>query len=137
MKSTNYYNAFIAVAEDCAVPSARVPTSKREVKTVAELQFELIYEHPYQYDSDEVLFRVYAERKGIPKNQLKEEKERFFSKGQPCFRASPLTKKYGWGLHSNAEGKIALYALESPEYRKFLNDRNLNHVRAMRSSRKA
>ncbi len=27
----------------------------------------------------------------------------FFSKGQPCLRASDLGKKYGWGIHSDSE----------------------------------
>jgi hypothetical protein len=28
---------------------------------------------------------------------------------------SPLAKHYGWDVHHNAEGKVALYAAESDE----------------------
>ncbi|WP_342481620.1 DUF6157 family protein [Paenibacillus sp. FSL L8-0340] len=38
-----------------------------------------------------------------------------FSKSNPCLRASMLSKRYGWGMHFNDEGKIALYAKASPK----------------------
>jgi hypothetical protein len=39
------------------------------------------------------------------------------SKPHPCLRASMLPKKFGWGVHYDSEGRIALYGKESPEYR--------------------
>ncbi|MGN7760701.1 DUF6157 family protein [Paenibacillus sp. 22594] len=30
-----------------------------------------------------------------------------------------MPKRYGWGIHYNREGKIALYGKESPEYDHF------------------
>ncbi|OYU82415.1 MAG: hypothetical protein CFE24_15615, partial [Flavobacterium sp. BFFFF2] len=59
----------------------------------------------------------------------------FFSKGQACFRASPLTKRYAWGIHSNSEGKIALIAAGTDEYEKLINDPNLKKYKAMKSKR--
>jgi len=50
-------------------------------------------------------------------------------------RASALTKRYGWGVHANEEGKIALYGADSEEYKKFVKDKNLQHVKAMRSKK--
>jgi hypothetical protein len=44
------------------------------------------------------------------------------SKGHPHLRVSALPKRYGWGIHNNAEGKIALIAVESPEYKQLMND---------------
>jgi hypothetical protein len=38
-------------------------------------------------------------------------------------------------VHSNAEGKIAIYAIESDKYKKFLKDRALKQLKAMRSKR--
>ncbi|MEJ7677002.1 MAG: DUF6157 family protein [Segetibacter sp.] len=64
---------------------------------------------------------------------MKEKK--FFSKGQPCFRSSPLPKRYGWGVHSDHEGKMAIFAVESDEYKNFLKDKNLKHLKAMRTKR--
>lgn len=136
MKSTNYYNTFIKIAEDCPVQRAEMPPQKRGGdKTVARLQFEIIAAHPYQYTSDDVIFLVYATRKEIPEHKLEPERERFFAKGQPCLRSSPLTKRYGWGIHCDKNGKIALYGCETEEYRKLSEDHSFKITQAMKSKR--
>ena len=136
MHSTNYYNIFIEIAEDCPVPQGEMPPLKGEKKTVANLQFDMLYEHPYEFTSDEVLFGVFAIRKAFVKGELEEQRAHYFSKGQPCFRASPLTKRYGWGVHSDENGKIAIYGAETEAYQKFLADDSIKKVKAMRSKRK-
>ncbi|MCF2517423.1 DUF6157 family protein [Dyadobacter sp. CY351] len=133
--TTNYFDTFIQVAEDSQAKAGEVPPTKGAEKSVANIQFEIISAHPYQYTSDDVLFQTYAVRQGLDEAELEAEREKFFSKGQPCLRASPLTKRYGWGVHSNAEGKVALYGLESKEYNKFSSDEKLKTVKAMRSKR--
>lgn len=135
MKTTNYYNTFIEVAADCPVNVAEIPPQKGNEKTAAAIQFEMIFDNPYTYTSDDVLFQVFVIKKGHRNELLNRERELFFSKGQPCFRSSPLTKRYGWGVHSNKDGKIALYAVESDEYKKFLSDERMKQVKAMRSKR--
>jgi hypothetical protein len=135
MKTTNYYNAFIEVAEDCPVDRAEIPPQKKE-KTIANIQFEMIAHHPYKYTSDDVIFQAYAIKNEIGKTSIADEREKFFSKGQACMRASPLTKRYGWGVHSDDKGRIAIYPRESAEYKKFSKDKTLEHTRAMRSKRK-
>lgn len=135
MHTTNYYNTFIAVADDCPINIAEVPPQKGDDKTAANIQFEMIGGDPYKYTSDDILFSVYKMKNKIGENEVEREREKFFSKGQPCFRSSPLTKRYGWGVHSNAEGKIAIYPVESEEYKKLSNDENLKCVKAMRSKR--
>jgi Family of unknown function (DUF6157) len=57
------------------------------------------------------------------------------SKGHPHLRVSTLAKRYGWGIHNNAEGKIALVAVESPQYKQLLNDPRITKIRAFRSNR--
>ncbi|MFK8038372.1 MAG: DUF6157 family protein [Crocinitomicaceae bacterium] len=136
MHSTNYYNTFIEIAEDSKLNRGEMPPLKGDKKTVANHQFDMIYENPYQYSSDEVLFGVFAIRKEFSEGEMAEQHEYYFSKGQPCFRASPLTKSYGWGIHSNAEGKIAMFGAETKEYQKFLDDDSIKKVKAMRSKRK-
>lgn len=134
MKSTNYYNTFIEVAEDCAVDAAEAPPQRKN-KTAATIQYELISAHPYKYTSDDVLFEVFATKNEIPDEERPAARQAFFSKGQPCLRASALTKRYGWGVHSDAEGKIALYPVESDEYARLAEDPELTHLKAMRSRR--
>lgn len=133
--TTNYQNTFIEVAPDCPATTAEVPPLKLSGKTAANIQFEMIMEHPYQFTSDDVLFQCFAQKNKIPRSGLKTAREQFFSKGQACLRASPLTKRYGWGVHSNGEGKIALYGVGTKEYRKFLADAGLKTVKAMRSAK--
>lgn len=102
MHTTGYTNTFIAVADDCPVDRAEVPVSKAGEPSVAERQFTLLHDRPYALTSDDVLFTVHAERQGIPESERKAARAAFFSKGQPCMRASPLTKRYGFGVHSDA-----------------------------------
>jgi len=135
MKTTNYQNTFIEVAEDSPAKQAEIPPQKQDDKTVANLQFDMIEDSPYKYTSDDVLFHVHVLRNRINEKDLVSEREKFFSKGQACFRASPLTKRYGWGIHNDADGKIALYAMESDEYKRLSQDTSLKHVKAMKSKR--
>ena len=135
MGSTNYFNTLIEIAEDCPVQQGEMPPVKGEKKSVANLQFDMLYDHPYKYTSDDVLFSVYAMRKEIARADREEERRRYFSKGQPCFRASPLTKRYGWGIHSNAEGKIAMISSDSPTYQQLQQDASVTKTKAMRSKR--
>ncbi len=135
MKTTNYYNTFIQVADDCPATSGETPPMRGGKKSVANLQFEKLYQHPYQFTSDEVMFSVLITQKEIAKEDLDYRKEKFFSKGQACFRASPLCKRYGWGIHSNEEGKIAIVGVESEEYERFVSDKSLKKLKAMRSKK--
>lgn len=108
---------------------------KAENPTIAGIQFEMISKNPYKYTSDDVIFAVFAQRKDLAESELEEARDQFYSKGQPCFRASPLPKKYGWGVHSDAQGKIAIYGCETDEYAKLKEDPSIAVYKAMRSSR--
>lgn len=136
MHTTNYFNTFIEVAEDCPAGRGEIPPVKAEKRTIANIQFDLLNGRQYQFTSDAVLFQAFAEKNDLTEKELKEASKLFFSKGQPCFRASPLTKRYGWGIHSNEEGKIAMYGSETMEYEKLRNDPALKVIKAMRSSKK-
>lgn len=133
--TTNYQNTFIEIAEDCPAIAGEAPPVKGDNKSVANLQFEMLYNHPYKYTSDDVVFSVFAARKEFSKNEWDEQKAEFFSKGQPCFRASPLTKRYGFGIHFDDKCKVALYGMETKEYGKFVKDESIKKVKAMRSKR--
>ncbi len=135
MKTTNYFNTFIEVAVDCPVQEGVVPPQKNEAKTIAGLQFELIYDNPYQFTSDQVLFRIHILRNRIAKSQWDTEHALFFAKGQACMRASPLTKRYGWGIHFDENGRMALIASGTPVYQAMLADSGLDKVKAMKSKR--
>jgi hypothetical protein len=134
MHSTNYTNTFIQVADDCKAAVGTVPPEKQE-KTVARMQYEFIAHNPYRYTSDDLIFAVYAARNQIPEAELDAKRAEFFSKGQACLRASPLGKTYGWGIHYDAESRIAVYPRESDNYERLRADGSLQQLKAMRSSK--
>lgn len=134
--STNYHNTFIEVAEDCPDDQGTIPPMRGNKKSFANLQYELLIEKPYTYTSDEIFFKIHTIRKDLTPAEWPAAKAAFFSKGQPCFRASPLTKRYGWGIHSDENGKVALIGRETSAYEKFVKQKDINKVKAMRSKRK-
>lgn len=134
MHTTNYANTFIEVSEDCKAQVGTVPPEKTE-RTIAQIQYDLISQHPYKFTSDDVIFMAHVEKKQIDSEDFEDVRTAFFSKGQACLRASPLGKTYGWGVHANADSKVAIFAHGSKEYQTFAQDASLKHLKAMRSSR--
>lgn len=133
MHTTDYVNTVILPSVDTRAESAVVPPAGR--RTVAELQYERLEGRPYEWTSDELLFDVHCERKGIAEAERAAERERFFSKGQPCLRTSPLAKTYGWGFHFDADGRVALVPIGSEELESLAGREGVAVERAMRSSR--
>ena len=125
--STNYTNTFIQVAEDCPAKAGEAPPD-RESKSAARQIFERVTAQPYHYTSDDLQYETAGKSKGISR-------EDFFSKGQPCLRASALPKRYGWGIHSDGMGRVALYALGTPEYQRLSEDPGITQLKAMRNNR--
>ena len=140
MHSTDYVDTFIAVADDCPVPGAAVPP-ERTPAGVAALTFRMIFEAPYRYTSDDVVFTVWADRRGIAEADRAAARAEFFATGQPCLRASDLGKRYGWGIHADSAGRVALVPVGSAEYAGLAAGRApdgtaVTVTRAMRSSRR-
>jgi hypothetical protein len=133
----NYYDTLIEVADDCPATEAQVPKPRAGTKTKAMVEYELLADHPYTYTEEDIAFEVYAAIHDVPRTIRPAERERFLSKGHPHLRVSPLAKRYGWGIHNNAAGKIALIAVESPEYTHLLNDPRTTKIKAFRSTRDA
>lgn len=134
MTTTNYTNTLIEPAEDCKASTSTVPAERSGKPTVATMQYAMLAGHPYEYDSDDVLFAVHAARKGEP--QTEETRASFFATGQPCFRASPLTKQFGWCIHSDARGRIALVESGSADHERLVAEVSVKKIRALRNARK-
>ncbi|MGB4780039.1 DUF6157 family protein [Microbacterium sp.] len=116
--TTCYIDTFIAVAPDSTAPGGLVPPSGSN-PSVAARTFEMIADAPYRHTSDDVIFTVWADRNSILEADRERAREEFFSKPKACLRASDLGKKYGWGVHSDSDGRVAVYALGSAEYETF------------------
>jgi hypothetical protein len=138
--TTNYVGTFIAVAPDCTAKKGTAPKESAK-PSAALLAFRMISEHPYEFTSDDVLFMVHAERTEIPRSKRESARKAFLAKPQACLRASDLGKRYGWGIHHDRGGRVALYGVESAEYGTFASGNDLDGdaiavKSAMRSSRK-
>ncbi len=129
--STNYQNTLILPAADCP-GQAETPAKEG---SVAAMQFALLAGRDYLHDSDDVLSAVAAQRKGIPAESMAEFRAEYFSKGQACFRASPLTKTFGWAIHADARGRIALIDPDSDHFAELNRDPNTVKTRALRNKR--
>lgn len=128
-------NTFVSIADDSNARMGTVPPAKGDERTIARLHYDVLSEHPYEYDLNSFLFEVYCRKNLISAGQRDNYRDAFFSKPHPCMRASPLTKTYGFGAHYNNAGKIAIYPVDSVAYSKFLSDPDIKVEMAMRSRR--
>lgn len=132
MHSTNYTNVLIMVSPDCPVAAGTVPS---RMGTVAAIQYELLQASPYKLTSDQLLLAVEARRKDVPDSKLDDLRKALFSKPQACLRASPLVKSFGWGLHHDANSRVALVDCGSERYRQMADNPKIEKTRGMRSRR--
>ena len=132
--TTNYKNPFIETAEDLPVKQSEVPPVKRN-RTLAEIQYDMLTKNPYKFTSDDVMFECFVQKNNIADEDKSSARKEFFSKGQACFRSSALAKRYGYGIHHNDEGKVALFPMESEEYKNLVANPDVEKVKAMRNKR--
>ncbi len=128
-------NTFITVADDSDVHMSKIPTLKDDKPSVARVHYDILSQHPYEYDIDSFNFEVFCRRNHIAAKDRDAHREVFFSKNHPCMRASPLTKTHGFGAHYNGAGKIAIYPVDSKAYGKLAGDPANRVEMAMRSKR--
>jgi len=134
----SYENTLVHVAPDSRLEAAQEPPGRAGAKTVAGWQYHFLAAYPYQLTERELYFKVHCARQGISATEALERKDEImatvFARPQACMRASPLPKNYGWGVHYDEKGRIALVAMESQVYRN-LAASALKQVYAMRSKR--
>lgn len=134
---STYTDTFIEVAPDCPARRGVAPTGRGETPTTAELEFRLLSEHPYVFTHEDLIVEVQARRRGVGPEGRSTLRAELFARPQACLRASALPKRYGWGLHFDGHGRIALYAVDSEEYRRLASDANGpgTRLKAMRNRR--
>jgi hypothetical protein len=141
MESVDYQDTFITVAPDSAAVAGAVPQPKAGKPTVASATFEMIANNPYAFRSSDVIFTVWADRRDIPAADRRQAWAEFYATGQACLRGSDLGKRYGWGIHADDDGRLAVYAVGSDEYEAFaagrspLDGKEVTVRAAMRSKR--
>lgn len=128
--SINLSNIFIQVSPDYHQEKAIIPPLKSAQKTIARIQYELLIGNPYELTADDLIFSVHVNRKVLSEADIEKEREIFFSRKQTGLASSPLAKKFGWGVHFNEDGKVAIFPIESEQYKLLANDPNIKQTKA-------
>jgi Family of unknown function (DUF6157) len=132
MHTTNYQSTLILPSPDSTATSARIP---KKADSVAGLQHAIIGAAPYEMTSDDVVFEVFARRSQVGEGDRDAARAAFFSKGQPCLRASPLVKSHGYAVHADSRSRIALVAMESADFARLVADETVTKRPGLRTSR--
>lgn len=132
-------DTFVLVADDCPATAGEVPQARGGAPTVPAIQYELLTARPYQLTLADLIFETHTRRLGLTAAEVRARgaalRAELFAKSHPCLRAAALTKRYGWGAHHDPEGRIALYGVETADYRRLAVTPGLDVVKAMRSKR--
>lgn len=128
--ATGYMNAFITLAPDCPATAGTVP---KQATSIAGLEHALLTERPYHYTGEEMILAVQRHHKGIGDADLDVFAATFFAKPHPCMRASMLPKRWGWGVHYDEQGRIALYGAETDKYCRLSARTDLRVMAAVRN----
>ena len=115
MENVDYTSTFIAVAPDTAAVAGVPPAPRGDAPTIASATYDLIASAPYELRSSDVIFRVWASRHGVDPSSAAEWAA-FYSRSHACLRSSELGKRYGWGIHADPDGRLAVYAVGSSDY---------------------
>src|SRR6185312_8214090 len=129
-------NIFVRIADDSPARQGVPPKARDAAEPgLARRHYELLINHPYEYDHDSFNFEIFCQRRHIPAEDRDRHREAFLSQSHPSMHASPLIRSHGWGAHYNSAGKIAIYPVDSVAYRKLVNDPSNTVEVAMRSRR--
>lgn len=128
----SYTNAFITLAPDCPIAVGQVP---RQAMSIAGLEHALLFRSPYRYTAPDLIFEVQRRHKNVRDAELSAFRVWLLAKPQPCMRLSMLPKRWGWGIHFDELGRMAIYGAETSDYRRFAMRSDLR-VMAARPSRR-
>ena len=116
-------DAFVLVAPDCPVNVAVPPPAGGDHPTVPAVQYELLTAHPYTLTLRDLIYETHVRRAGLRGLMTAAARAAIeaglFAKPVACMRASALPKKYGWGVHYDGQGRLALHGVGTAEYRAF------------------
>ena len=114
----------ITTSENCPASSGIAPTTNRKEKTVTMHYHDLFMESPYCFTYEQAKKEVHENRRG--KTDLK--------LNSYDMRRSELCKIWGWGVHADRNGKLALVGCETDEYQRLLKDSSVRKIKALNPS---
>ena len=95
---------------------------------IVMIEYEELSNNPYKYTYEELKHRVHIERRGKKLGELKLDSYRL--------TRSQFLKKWGWGIHIDRNGKLALVGCETSKYKQLLNDTSVDKKRAYRINKR-
>ena len=98
----------ILISEDA---ESRVSIIPPEGDTIARIAYEVLISNPYQFTEAEYHHEVHITRRNRPDLNI----------SSYSIKRSPLLQKFGWGVHRDVNGRLALVPAESEEYQNFSN----------------
>lgn len=104
-------NTLITVASTSEKQSV-IPYSKSGKKTEAILLYEVLINNPYQFKQYELFEEVYFKIKIKPHLKIE----------TYLLQRSELCSIFGWGIHGDKEGRLALVPCESEHYTRLFED---------------
>ena len=113
----------IEKAADSTAVRGEEPPDSGAKKTVARISYEVLSDNPYKFSEREFYREVHVVRRGRPDLKLESYN----------IKKLTLVKKYGWGIHRDSVGKLALVACESRKCKELLADTRVKKTRAYRN----
>jgi len=118
----DYRNVLIQVAEDCPVNKGVKPEPENGIAYVG---YDELSRNPYKYTELEFYKQVHHIRRNKPELKIE----------TYDIRRNALCKKYGWGVHINESGALALVGCETDKYKELLKNVMVDKVDAFRNRR--
>ncbi len=114
----------IEVAEDYQGKYAQEPPDGPH-KTIPRYEYELLIADPYKYTERELFEQVHVVQRNRPHLKI----------DSYNIKRSPLVQSFGWGIHRNPEGKLALVALESNRYKELQGSKSVTCTKSYRKNK--
>lgn len=112
----------IEVAEDYEGQYAQEPPNGTS-KTIARIEYELLIAHPYKFTERELFHEVHVVQRNKPHLKI----------DSYNIKRCLLVQSFGWGIHRNREGKLALVVPDSDQYKELQG--SANRARSYRKSK--
>ncbi|MBA3390336.1 MAG: GIY-YIG nuclease family protein [Rubrobacter sp.] len=121
--STSAREELIEIAADSHVIRSEEPPYGGTGKTIARVSYEVLAENPYVFSEPEFYHEVHVIRRKRPDLRIESYN----------IKKLALVKNFGWGIHRNKDGKLALVPCESERYKELLADQLVKKTKAYRN----
>lgn len=118
-------NTLIIPSEDCPASESIIPVGKNKKNTIPVDWYENLISNAYKYTEREFRELIYFKIRGDSTNKIDDYDS----------RRSLLCKKYGWGIHIDGLGRLALCARGSKQFKELTSDPLVTKVRAFNAKR--